>query len=307
MIQAVKVSFTLFHNVSLTVILLIVVSKTISKLPHDEEFDIDVVSTFDRRGEYVYSGNTKGRIQVAQLEPGTINLNVVTTFRVSNTAIKQIEFAPRKKNVFLVNSADRIIRVYNTDHVLASVSTGGSNSSQSVTRGRKAILQSTDRVDPEPIQKLQDMINRTTWKKCCFSGVAESDFICAGSARQNSICIWDRNVGTLVKMLHGTKGEVVNDVIWHPLRPVIASIASGVVSIWSQTQVENWSAFAPDFKELEENIEYDERESEFDEMDEDRSPARVAEGSDEEEDPFVDVDTPHTIYAIISRFVRMEE
>lgn len=90
-----------------------------------------------------------------------------------------------------------------------------------------------------------------------------------------------------MKILHGTKGEMLLDVVWHPVRPIIASISSGLVSIWAQNQVENWSAFAPDFKELDENVEYEERESEFDIEDEDKSVDLSADAKQDEE---IDVD-----------------
>ena len=46
---------------------------------------------------------------------------------------------------------------------------------------------------------------------------------------------------------------------------MICSISSnGVLYMWDVLRDENWSAFAPDFVELEENIEYEEREDEFD-------------------------------------------
>ena len=52
---------------------------------------------------------------------------------------------------------------------------------------------------------------------------------------------------------------------WHPTRPVIATVAtSGDIHLWQTSSPDNWAAFAPGFEELEENVEYDEREDEFD-------------------------------------------
>lgn len=53
---------------------------------------------------------------------------------------------------------------------------------------------------------------------------------------------------------------------WHPTRPVVAAtgLESGKIFIWATSNPQRWSALAPDFRELEENVEYEEREDEFD-------------------------------------------
>ncbi|KAK9880782.1 hypothetical protein WA026_013109 [Henosepilachna vigintioctopunctata] len=232
-------------------------------IPIDEDGDLNISASFNRRGDYVYTGNSKGKVLV--LDSRT--LEVRASFKIvlgssSAAAVRSIEFA-RRGDCFLINTADRVIRVYDSKEVLACGTDG----------------------DPEPIQKLQDLVNKTMWKKCCFSG--DGEYICAGSARQHALYIWEKSIGNLVKILHGTKGELLLDVAWHPVRPIIVSISSGVVSVWAQNQVENWSAFAPDFKELDENVEYDEGESEFDFVDEDKS---LDSGGDSKEDTDLEVD-----------------
>ncbi|VDI73455.1 COMPASS component SWD1 [Mytilus galloprovincialis] len=245
-----------------------------SVIPLDDDSDLNIVASYDRRGTNIYTGNAKGRILVFSVS----DLKLLASFRVTTgtlntTAIKSIEFA-RRGSCFLVNSADRIIRVYECGEVLACGKDG----------------------EPEPVQKLQDLVNKTLWKKCCFSG--DGEYIVAGSARQHSLYMWEKSVGNLVKILHGTKGELLLDVVWHPVRPIIASISSGLVSIWAQNQVENWSAFAPDFKELDENVEYEERESEFDIEDEDKEKEETKGPYDE--DIEVDVTAIEPIQAFVS-------
>ncbi|KAH8872717.1 Retinoblastoma-binding protein 5 like [Schistosoma japonicum] len=243
--------------------------------PEDEN-DLSIVASYDRRGRHIYTGNSKGKVCIYE----TNNFQLVSSFKstsAANAAIKSIEFA-RRGEYFLLNCADRVIRVYNCEDALNA----------NVT-------------DPEPIKKLKDLVTGSHWRKCCFSG--DGEYICAGSMKQHSIYLWERASGTLVKILHGQKGETLLDVVWHPLRPIIVSISNSVtkeqVSIWAQTQVQNWSAFAPDFKELDENVEYEERESEFDVEDEDKM-IEENKNNDDEEDVEIDIETMEPVQALLS-------
>jgi len=265
-------------------------SATHNLVPLEDENDPQIVATYDQRGKHIYTGNSKGKILVvsnSKDKEGEKDFKTVACFKVNQasqttTAIKSIEFARRTKS-FLVNTADRVIRVYKTTDVLK------------LKKGSP---------DPEPDQKLQDLVNKTMWKKCCFSG--DGEYVCAGSARQHALYIWEKSMGNLVKILHGTKGEVLLDVVWHPVRPIVASISQGVVTVWAQQQVENWSAFAPDFKELDENVDYEERESEFDVEDEDRS-VQLNEEEKLGDDIEVDVDKSAPIPAFCSSDEEEEE
>jgi COMPASS component SWD1 len=85
--------------------------------------DPQIVATYDQRGKHIYTGNSKGKILVVanvKDKEGEKEFKTVACFKVTSqntTAIKSIEFARRTKS-FLVNTADRVIRVYKTTEVL---------------------------------------------------------------------------------------------------------------------------------------------------------------------------------------------
>jgi len=108
---------------------------------------------------------------------------------------------------------------------------------------------------------------------------------------EHRIHVWRVADGHLEVTLDGPK-EGIKAILWHPLRPVIASLGAsfGGVYVWEKNFTENWSAFAAEFSELEANEEYVEAEDEFDlrdpEDDEKRKEAR-----EKEEAGFVDIET----------------
>lgn len=215
------------------------------------------VACFDRRGTRILIGTAKGYLSILS----TATRTVQWMSRITTAAIKHIRFS-RKGDHFVVNANDRIIRTFYLEEVN----------------------------DAEPIlqNKFQDLVNRCQWNQCCFS--SDGDYVIGGSANkaQHNVYVWEHAAGNLVKILEGPK-EGLEDMDWHPIRPIIATVSGwkGLVYIWATRYQENWSAFAPDFKELEENVEYEEREDEFDVVAEEETAKR----KQDEEDMEVDVVT----------------
>ena len=144
----------------------------------------------------------------------------------------------------LVNAQDRIIRTIQLPNLTAEDL-------------------DPDTIDIEVEHKFQDVVNRLSWNHVAFSSTGE--YVTASTYNNHDIYIWERNHGSLVKILEGPKEEH-GVVEWHPHRPLIVAcgLESGRIHIWSIMPQQRWSALAPDFAEVEENVEYIEREDEFD-------------------------------------------
>ncbi|KAJ3560730.1 hypothetical protein NP233_g10647 [Leucocoprinus birnbaumii] len=78
---------------------------------------------------------------------------------------------------------------------------------------------------------------------------------------------------------------------WHPAKSLIASTTThGNILIWHCPKAERWGAFAGGFEEVDENIEYEEREDEFDIEDEEVIQERKMKAEEQE----VDIDDMDT-------------
>ncbi|WJX63525.1 hypothetical protein P8452_48397 [Trifolium repens] len=215
---------------------------------------------FSKYGNLVYAGNSKGEILVIDWQDGEVRAMVPIS---GGSVVKNIVFS-RNGQYLLTNSNDRIIRIY--ENLLPLKDEVGAlddlHENQSELNGVEK-LKAVGSKCLTLFREFQDSITKVHWKAPCFSG--DGEWVVGGSASkgEHKIYIWDR-AGRLVKILEGPTGALI-DLAWHPVRPIVVSASlNGIVYIWAKDYTENWSAFAPDFKELEENEEYVEREDEFD-------------------------------------------
>lgn len=231
-----------------------------------------LVTTFTPNdGKYIFTGTSKGWLNIIS----STSLNTIRSIKFTNSNIKNLVISPNGRKL-AINSSDRVIRQITLPDFI------------------------NDTLDPsewefEIEHKYQDVINRLQWNSVIFNHNAE--FLVASTFGQSSqdLYVWETSMGSLVKILEGSNEELI-DVKWNYSNCMIGStgLDSGYIYLWLIQFPQKWSALAPDFVEIEENIEYDEKEDEFDIID---NEVLVQKRLEEEEDLIVDILTKEKLDA----------
>ncbi|KAJ5753244.1 hypothetical protein N7520_010161 [Penicillium odoratum] len=199
------------------------------------------VTVFSALGNHIIAGTSKGWINIIETE----TCRTIHSTRLCNGVVILLRLARNGRDI-LVNSSDRVIRTV----LMPDLSQLGIDLEES---NIKLIVE----------HKFQDVVNRLSWNHVTFSSTGE--FVTATTYMNPDIYVWERSHGSLVKILEGPREEL-GVVEWHPTRPMVVAcgLESGCIYVWSIISPQKWSALAPDFGEVEECVEYMEREDEFD-------------------------------------------
>ncbi|KAG7096577.1 hypothetical protein E1B28_003997 [Marasmius oreades] len=223
------------------------------------------VARFDPSGKHIFIGTSSGHILVFN----TRTRVMVGRHKVSGAGgMKGFEFAKSGRRL-LTNSSDRTLRQFNLP---------------TYPRPGEGILET----ELEPTHRFNDPITKTAWNAMSYS--PDGEWLAGGSAdpASHKIYIWDiSNDGQFTTALDGGRDSLLH-LHWHPSKSSIVSTAlHGNIFIWHSPNPERWGAFAGGFEEVDENVEYEEKEDEFDVEDEEEILKRKMKA--EEED--VDVDS----------------
>ncbi|TFK28634.1 WD40 repeat-like protein [Coprinopsis marcescibilis] len=210
------------------------------------------VARFDPAGKHIFIGTSNGTLLVFRTRTKTM----IARHRISGANVmKGIEFTKNGRRL-VTNSSDRTLRHFVTPTYSEAVEDGTAPG---------GVLEQ----DLEPTHRFNDPINKTAWHAMAYS--PDGEWLAGGAAdpAAHKIYVWDlSNDGQFASTLDGGREPLVH-LHWHPLKSLIASTTNqGNIFIWHSPNPERWGAFAGGFEEVDENVEYEEREDEFDIEDE---------------------------------------
>ena len=151
-------------------------------------------------------------------------------------------------NKLAVSLRDKSIRILDFNHVREEDAIGADNKmSQLVHR-----------------HKLHDVVDRWPWSQFGFSHDGELVWGTFNEKGKHMIYLWESNTGALNKVIDGPKEDLVV-ALWNPRLPnLITGGTLGTLYRWTPDFPVRWTALVPGLEEIQENVEYIEREDEFD-------------------------------------------
>lgn len=197
------------------------------------------VTIFTIQGDHVIAGTNKGWLNIIDVN----SCETLHSTRLCSGIILLLRLTASGRNI-VANASDRVIRTIPVpDFAHPSLD--------------------IDNINLEVEHRFQDVINRLSWNHVAFSSTG--DYVAASAVMNHDIYVWERGKGSL-EMILKDPGEELGVVEWHPHRPFVAAcgLETGRIHFWTIITPQRWSALAPDFAEVEENVEYVEREDEFD-------------------------------------------
>ncbi|KAF8966453.1 WD40-repeat-containing domain protein [Flammula alnicola] len=233
------------------------------------------VARFEPTGKNIFVGTASGFLLVFNTRTKTM----IARHKISGAgAMKGLDFAKSGRRL-VTNSSDRTLRQF----ILPKYP----DPPTEIELQNQTHVSFLD-AELEPTHRFNDPINRTAWHAMCYS--PDGEWLAGGAADPagHKIYIWDiSNDGQFASALDGGREPLVY-LHWHPTRSSLASTTNqGSILIWHCPNPERWGAFAGGFEEVDENVEYEEREDEFDIEDEAVQFERKMKAEEEE----VDIDT----------------
>ena len=213
------------------------------------------ITIFTSLGNHIIAGTSKGWLNIIETE----SCQTLHSTRLCNGIVIYLRLTASGRDM-VSNSSDRVIRTVPMPDL-------------------SQVHLDVNNIKIEVEHKFQDVVNRLSWNHVAFSSTGE--YVTASTYMNHDIYVWERRHGSLVKILEGPKEELgvvevcayfgvrdlwLTQTQWHPNRPLVAAcgLETGRVYLWSIITPQRWSALAPDFAEVEENVEYIEHEDEFD-------------------------------------------
>jgi COMPASS component SWD1 len=192
-------------------------------------------------GGFFLTGTNTGWLNVHSADTG----DMLASVQLTNAMLKMLRLTSSGKHM-IVMAEEKVIRQYEMPDFSA-----------------KDFEFQTFHLEPEGT--ILDAVNKTQpYNHATCSNTGEYVITTEKNSKSTSVYARGANGLTLLSLLDPP--EQINFLEWHPHRACVCAIAvsDGRIYVYSYLTPQKWSALAPDFVEVEENIEYTEEEDEFD-------------------------------------------